>query len=85
MSITMPKKQNIRLCDVTQETPTSFRSTARVTYSLLKRSKNNTGKKIYSFNSEIFLGYPRDEKFVTESPISEQLVFSAWDFLFTLA
>ena len=75
MSITMPKKQNIRLCDVTQETPTSFSSTARVTYSLLKRSKNNSGKKIYSFKSEIFLGYPRDDKFVTESPDSEQLVF----------
>lgn len=35
---TMPK-ENIRLCDVTEDTPTSLSFTARVTSSLLKRSK----------------------------------------------
>lgn len=38
-SVNTVPKENIRPCDVTDETPTSFSFTARVTSSLLKRSK----------------------------------------------
>lgn len=38
-SVTNVPKENIRRCDVTEETPTSFSFTARVTPSSLKRSK----------------------------------------------
>ena len=52
-SVNTVPKENIRLCDVIDETPTSFSFTARLTSSSLKRSKIVHGKKRFIVSAQI--------------------------------